>query len=171
MVEICWLILFCPGLFLYHSWYLIHYLVSIEIPPTQSHFLVTTKVSIQHFLRAFTKSLLWEAMDWSLTLQVHPEPSSIMALSTGHLSYSVTKYCVNFICLSLITVIRLGSVHQMWSAQDHKYYQQHVSWGSSEDQNHSDQKSLFWKYSDIYIVPSSNIELNRQTSKPSQLQP
>ena len=86
--------------------------------------------------------LLMMGLNLTSDTAMHPEKSSIIALSTHRLS-SRTKYYVNFICLWLITVIRLRSC--IWCGQhDHKYYQQHGhSLETHEDQNHS----LIWKHS------------------------
>ena len=147
IVEIFWLIPL-SGLFWFHSWYSIHcwYLVSMETPPThhkssqpQNRFKQRScRINISNFLWAFNLSLLWDMMGLNLTSDtaMHPEKSSIIALSTHRLS-SRTKYYVNFICLWLITVIRWRSC--IWCGQpDHKYYQQHGhSPETHEDQNHS----------------------------------
>ena len=148
MVEIFWLIPL-SGLFWFHSWYSIHYRYTWS--PWRHHPLISNplnhkvalnkmlyRINISNFLWAFNFSLLWDMMGLNLTSDtaMHPEKSSIIALSTHRLS-SRTKYYVNFICLWLITVIRSRSC--IWCGQrDHKYYQQHGhSLETREDQNHS----------------------------------
>ena len=170
MVEIFWLILL-SGLFLFHSWYSIHYLVSmetVETPPTclkssqpQNRIITrcdesiyweesdVMKVSIWDSLWALNISLLWDMMGLNLTsdTSVHPDKSSIIALSTHRLSLCNKILCQFHLFMADHSYIRLGSC--IWCGQrDHKYYRQHGhSLETHEDQNRYDQHSLIWKHS------------------------